>query len=258
MLRKVLPFLLLLPTVSLSAPIDGADRYWPVMREAFFSDHPVEDAAGMIRIEAPERAEDASHIPFSFEVEYPMRPDSHVARVYVIADANPVQLTAVFHFTPSVGRAAVSTRVRLEKDSFIRVVALTSDGRFFMEKVYVRTPGGGCGGALGGDEAKLRAEAGRMKLQVSGAGRTGEVAFHIRHPMRTGFERTVMGYYAKAWYINRLDFRLNGMPLLGVDVGPGISADPVFRFGRFPSPQGEIEVSAGDNEGQSYRNQWSF
>lgn len=255
----VLPFLLLLlMSASLTAHGDVPDKHWPVMQEAFFSGHDVQEGTGMIRIEAPERAEDAARLPFSFTVEHPMRPDSHVARVYVLADANPVQLTAVFHFTPSSERVSVSTRIRLEKDSFVRVVALTSDGRFLMEKVYVRTPGGGCGGAVGSDEAKLREEAGRMKLQNAGDGRTNGVAFHIRHPMRTGFERTVMGYYAKAWYINRLDFRLNGEPLLGVDVGPGISADPYFRFGRVSALQGEVEVRAGDNEGKSYRNQWSF
>ncbi len=222
------------------------DTWWPHIQESFFAGQPIQDGEPFIRLHAPERAEDASLTPFSFQVELP--PGDALKRAYLFTDANPIPLTALFHFPDSTHQADMSTRIRLDKNSYVRVIAETTAGRLFMHRIAIKTPGGGCGGGVGGDEASLRQQAGRIKLKTE----PGAIGFHIRHPMRTGFERTPMGYYAKAWFINRLDFSMNGHPILGIDIGPGISADPYFRIGYPGAEPGRIAVEAADNEGNRY------
>lgn len=243
---------LLAVTFSVSAD-DVPDTLWPVMQESFFADKTVQDGSTLIRIQAPERAEDASLVPFSFQIALPS--GDFLKRAYLFTDVNPIQLTALFHFSGADNQADISTRIRLDKNTYVRVIAETVDGRLFMQKIPIKTPGGGCGGGSGDDEVRLRQQAGRMKIQVEAPRQErlpGTISFHIRHPMRTGFERTSMGYYAKAWFINRLDFSMNSHALLGIDVGPGVSADPYFRFSYTPVGQGVIEVLATDNEGKQY------
>jgi len=239
----------ILLAVSFAAGADEVpDTWWPAMQASFFAGKIIQDGNQLISLQAPERAEDASLVPFSLQVVLPF--GASIKRVYLFTDANPVQLTALFHFPPANQRADISTRIRLDKNSHVRAIVETMDGRLFMHKIPIKTPGGGCGGGSGDDESTLRQQAGRMKFQIQPPGTIG---FHIRHPMRTGFERTPMGYYAKAWFINRLDFNMDGHPLLGVDVGPGISADPYLRFSYTAAAgQEAIEVQATDNEGKRF------
>lgn len=247
---------LLMPSIPAFSAV--VDTYWPAMQQAFFAGKEITDGSDFIKLEAAERAENAALVPFAFDIDYPTQTDNYIRRVYILTDANPVQLIATFHFQPE-NRAAIATRIRLEKDTYVRVIAETSGGKFYMAKIAIKTPGGGCGGGVSSDEAKLRAEAGRMKinLQVSDTDKANALSFYIKHPMRTGFERTVQGYYAKAYYINRLDFNLDGKPLLGVDVGVGLSADPYLRFS-YPQTAKVLEVKARDNEGKTYEQQWTL
>ncbi|PKO93023.1 MAG: quinoprotein dehydrogenase-associated SoxYZ-like carrier [Betaproteobacteria bacterium HGW-Betaproteobacteria-1] len=232
------------------------DELWPVIHEAFFAGKTIEDGSQLIQITAPAVAEDAGLVPISVEIDTFYSDALQVAKAYLITDANPVQLTAIFHFPKNKQPIHFSTRVRLEKSTYVRVIVETGDGRYYMHKVGIKTPGGGCGGGIGSDEAQLRVEAGRMKIQLADPVRYGEVntlSFNIKHPMRTGFERTVYGYYAKPYFIKRLDFMLDNAPLMSVDVGVGISANPYIRFDFIPSRPAEIEILARDNEDQEYQ-----
>lgn len=97
-----------------------------------------------------------------------------------------------------------------------------------------------------------------MKVQLAEPVRYGEVntlSFSIKHPMWTGFERTGYGYYAKPYFIKRLDFMLDKLPLMAVDAGVGISANPnpYIQFDFTPSGPAAIEILAQDNEGRHYQ-----
>jgi sulfur-oxidizing protein SoxY len=186
--------------------------------------------------------------------------------VYLFVDANPIQLTATFHYYQTQQPIHVATRIRLEKNTFVRVIAESQDGHYFMHKVAIKTPGGGCGGGTSSDEAKLRAEAGKMKLvfnhhqdanttqlnSTEDSSFSHRIRFNIKHPMRTGFERTTQGYYAKSYHIKRLDFSSASMPILSIDVGVGISADPFFDFAVSNTLEKSVQVKALDNEAKMY------
>ncbi len=235
---------------------------WRVIKEAFFNEKSVltDDGkleVGHINIEAPVQAEDASLVPFSFQV---MLKQSFIARVYLFTDANPILHTATFHLLQKRHIFELATRIRLEKNSVVRVIAETDAGQLLMATVDIKTPGGGCGGGATADEAALRASAGQMKVRFNqdNSEASSAFSFYIKHPMRTGFERTAQGYYAKAWYINQLTFTENNTDFLQIDVEPGISADPYFKLTQTNSFISPLIVKATDNEGKAYQQVFAF
>lgn len=243
-------FLLLL----FSAPLQAAPIVdnWDAIRAAFFNNRKVDDAAEKITIKAPSQAEDAALVPFAFSVDLQRE---QIDKLYVFTDANPILLTATFTMKVPQPTFNVSTRIRLEKNSVVRVIALTKTGRLLMKTASIKTPGGGCGGGAMTDEAKLRASAGRMKMRYIEDNKDLGSSFvlRIRHPMRTGFERTFQGYYAKAWFIENIDFSINYHPYFNALLGPGISADPYFRFDLPDVKVETFQAEAKDNEGKVFQ-----
>lgn len=252
-------FLLLVLTYTNVNAKEIEDQYWPVMHEAYFSGKPIQDGSQLIKIDAPIQAEDAAIVPFAFSINDELKAKLNIQKVYVLVDANPIQLTGTFHYYQPKIPIQISTRIRLEKNTYVRVIAEGQDKQLYMHKVAIKTPGGGCGGGGASDEAKLRAEAGKMKFRVSQHDHNktlSDLHFHIKHPMRTGFERTTQGYFAKAYHIKRLDFSDENGPMMSIDVGVGISADPYFQFASLPHVPAIIDIKALDNEGKTYQQQF--
>jgi len=228
---------------------------WETIKTTYFNDKAVQDAHESILIEAPAQAENAAMVPFAFKVNLKV---GDISKIHIFTDANPILLTATFSFKMPQQSVDIATRIRLEKNSVVRVIVQTQDGRVLMKSAEIKTPGGGCGGGEMTDEAKLRASAGRMKMRwikPDGKG-AGSFVLNIKHPMRTGFERTFQGYFAKAWFIQNVDFLIDHKPYLEALLGPGISADPYFRFNL---PEQNIQVllvEAKDNEGQFFQQEF--
>lgn len=248
-------FLFSIFTQPLSAKEADA-QYWPVIHQAFFSGKTIHDGAQLIHIDAPQMAEDAAIVPLAFSVDATAITEHKLHKVYLFVDANPIQHTATIQYLQNQP-INVATRIKLDKSSMVRVIVESVDGQYWMHQVFIKTPGGGCSGGLGGNEAKIRAEAGKMKLAISpisgdGAA-THQMRLHIKHPMRTGFERTTQGYYAKAYYIKQLDFSMDNAALFRVDLGVGISADPYFAMTINAHKLPPIRVNAIDNENKSYQ-----
>jgi len=240
---------------------------WRAIQAAYFNEKHVfmldedsiygQSTSKQIEIEAPAQAEDASLVPFSFKVHLKQ---ADIEKIYLFTDANPILLTATFNVTQPSKNFSVATRIRLEKNSIVRVIVQTTLRELLMSTVGIKTPGGGCGGGGVADETALRASAGQMKLRFHQENSINNdfFSFYIKHPMRTGFERTPQGYYAKAWFINRLDFISNDKNFLTIDVGPGISADPYFKLMLPSASLSPIEVNASDNEGKTFQQKFIF
>lgn len=256
MKRKIcLSIALLVCAVSMMAPMqvsaDTQDK-WAVLKEAFFTGKTIEPDAAFIRLSAPVRAESGAQVPFSFSIEQPMLPENYVKSVYVLVGVNPVPLVGIFRFGPASGKAEITTRIRLETDSYVHVVAEMSDGRLYMNAIPIRA-GGGCGGAVDGDEKTIRANAGQMRLSADQPVRMGEAnrgKLLIRHPMYTGLQRDLVSQgYRPAFFANKAVIRYRGQMVLDADLAIGMSEDPNIQFGFVADAPGKLEVQVQDNEG---------
>lgn len=259
MLRKSIMLISSGMIISLSSPsLAGVDApAWDKVNSSFFSGKKLEDGP-FIHIAAPKRAASGAQVPFAFSIDYPATKDDYIKSVTLVVPENPVQLTAVFHFTPESGKVDIATRIRLEVDDYVHVVAETSDGRYFRNAVPVKASGG-CGGTVGGDADAARKTAGQMKLAAVDtvhAGKPAQGRLMIRHPMNTGLQRDLMSQgFRPAYFIKKIDIRYNDKPVMQADTYIGISEDPNFRFFFVPDKSGKLTVSAEDNEGKRFRHE---
>ena len=245
----------MLLAVCTHATAQALDTFWPGLQKTYFDGKKLEEVA-FVRVSAPESAASGEQVPFSFSIDHPMTADHYIKSVSVIVDANPVPLTAVFHFNPDSGKAEISSRIRLESDSLVHVVAEASDGRFYVNAVAVKASGG-CGGMVPGYDPEVLAAAGKMKMALDGPLKIGGVnraRLLIKHPMYTGLQRNMhTNGYRPALFINKIDITYNGKPVMLADTYIGISEDPHIQFGFVADKAGALQVVLHDNEGATFK-----
>lgn len=236
------------------AHAEANPEVWPVLKQSFFGNKVIE-RADFMKLEGPKRAESGAQVPITLTVDKPLNAPDTIKKVYLFVDANPIPLTAVYHFTPLNGKAQIATRVRMEQDSFLHAVGETADGKLFMTDLPIRAAGG-CGGAVDGDDKAIRAASGKIKLNIETPVKAGEAnpaTFLIKHPMFTGLQRDLAsGGYKPAFFINKVSFSFNDKPVMQIDFGVGVAEDPYVRFFYTPDASGVLKVIAEDNEGMSF------
>lgn len=249
-----LPMLALVLGFSPHANAEPDPKLWGVVKEAFFGKREM-TAVDFIKVEAPRRAESGAQVPVSYHVDNVAANGVVITKLYAFVDANPIPLTATYHLSEALGNFSLATRIRFETDAFVRLVGETADGKLYLASREIRAAGG-CGGTVDGNEAEIRATAGKIKLNVETPIKLGAVTpatFNIKHPMRTGLQRDLVSQgYVPAFYINKAAFTFNGKPVLSVDVGVGTAEDPYYKFDFIPAEAGVLEVKATDNEGKVF------
>ncbi len=240
---------------SLTASAEPDPKLWPVMKEAFFEKRPMAEV-DFIKIDAPRRAESGAQVPVTYLIDNAAAKGVKIVKLYAFVDANPIPLTATYHLTEALGDFNLSTRIRFETDAFVRLVGETADGKLYVASREIRAAGG-CGGTVDGDEAAIRASAGKIKFKVEDPVKMGgatSTTFNIKHPMRTGLQRELVSQgFVPAFYIKKSEFTYNGKPVLTIDVGVGTAEDPYFKFNFVPTAPGKLEVVATDNEGKDFK-----
>lgn len=88
---------------------------------------------GRVRLEIPSLSENGNSVAVTVKVESPMTADDHVKVVYLFSEKNPFPDVARFHLTPRMGRAEVSTTIRLATSQRVAALAQMSDGSFFRD-----------------------------------------------------------------------------------------------------------------------------
>lgn len=241
-------------TLSFGASAEAVDKYWGQMQNDYFPNKQLQESDS-VQLTAPRRAESGAQVPFSFKINHPMTNGNYIKAVSVIADANPVPLVAVYHFTPESGSAEINTRIRLEVDSFVHVVAETSDGQYLMNKIAIRATGG-CGGSIGDDEAAAKQAAGKMRLSVSPDANDQNIAMArllIKHPMYTGLQRDLVSQgFRPAFFINKIIAKFNDKIVMDADTFIGMSEDPNIQFPLKSNEPGKLTVVIKDNEGGTF------
>ena len=240
--------------ISTNAQAEPDANLWPVVKEAFFAQREIQPVEFM-KIDAPRRAESGAQVPVTLSVDNAAANGVVIRKIYLLVDANPIQLASTYHLTSLLGNFQLATRIRFETDSFVRIVGESADGKLYMASREIRAAGG-CGGTVDGDDVAIRAAAGKIKLRVEAPVKFGEPAsaiFNIKHPMRTGLQRDLVSQgYVPAFYINKASFSYNGKLVMTVDVGVGTSEDPYMKFNFTPDSPGSLEVQATDNEGKTF------
>jgi len=101
---------------------------------------------GKVTVKLPEIAENGATVPITISVDSPMTDNDYVKTVYIAAEGNPSPEVVSFNMSPAMGKAEVSTRMRLGKTQNVRAVAVMNDGSVYSGIKQVKVTIGGCGG----------------------------------------------------------------------------------------------------------------
>jgi len=247
-------------SLSLAASVNAADPgddngiAWTGIRKDSFGQRTIADAKGLVILEAPERAEDAAVVPITVRIAGPFA--NTVKSLTLIVDENPAPIVGTFTYGPAAGTGEriLSTRIRVDRYSFIRAVAETTDGDLYMTRVFVKASGG-CSAPASRDLEEAKKSLGKMRVRSTAAKGPmpvlGEVM--LRHPNISGLAiDQLSGGYPPARYISHLSVTANGKLVFSMEGGISISEDPHFRFTYQSSGNDTLDVAAEDSDGEKF------
>ena len=229
----------------------SASPVWKKVRASLFQDRVIKPApTGLLSLEAPTRAIDAATVPIAIRTRFPQTTNSFVSKIYLIIDANPSPISAIFELIPESGRAEIETRVRVDEYSHVRAIVELNDGQLYATTRFVKASGG-CSAPPGGDVAAALASLGKMRLRVDGELKGREAVraeLMINHPNHSGLAMDQLTrQFTPAHYVRKVDVSYAGKLVFSADLDFSISENPNFRFYFQPQGRGEMRVSAVDS-----------
>jgi len=241
----------------------SSDKIWAGLKGDVFGDRPILLDTGLVRIEAPKRAQDAALVPVDIYIDPAKAPDG-VKSVTMIIDVNPAPVAATFEIGKDAGVTHLSTRVRVNDYSYLRAIAETQSGELHMARTFVKASGGCSAPAVKNSKDAL-ASMGQMKLRqfVPAADesmtKVEELQLMIRHPNNSGLQRDPLTqYFIPAHFVQKLSISQGDRLILAMEGGISISEDPNFRFDFTAHGTDEIRVEAVDTDGKVFKDQWPF
>ena len=126
-----------------AAPAATPDTYdpWPGLVQDIFSNRLMYDAAGVLALEMPVRAEDAAIVPVTMRVTLSPTDTRRVRAITLVIDQNPAPMAARFELGQDSSVSEISTRVRVNSYTDVHAVAELSDGKLYMTKTFVKASG---------------------------------------------------------------------------------------------------------------------
>jgi sulfur-oxidizing protein SoxY len=274
LLRAVMAATFALAVGSFASPAMAADEKgpsndpWPELARDVFNGRDLADGAGVIAIEMPYRAEDASIVPVTLRTMLPPGDTRAVTAITLVIDENPAPVAATFKTGPGV--TAISTRVRIDSYTNVHAVAELSDGRLHATSVFVKASGG-CSAPTAKNAEEAKANLGQMRFRqfvpqaASSAARPAggpasaprEAQIMVRHPNNSGLQRDqVTLLYIPAFFVRDIRVWQGDELVLAMDGGISMSENPNIRFNYRPNGAAQFRVEAVDTDGHVFRSEW--
>ncbi|MEM7505206.1 MAG: quinoprotein dehydrogenase-associated SoxYZ-like carrier [Pseudomonadota bacterium] len=236
---------------------------WQELREMMYdTDVDIADGAEIIALDTPYRAHDAAVVPVEIVITPPE--GLEVRDFTILVEENPAPVAATFTPGEAMGNVIrLSTRVRVDAYTNLRVIARLSDDSMWQVANYVKASGGCSAPSLKDAEAAL-ANVGKMKVRLfdeiaAQAKQTTlppgmrEAQVMVRHPNYSGFQMNqVTRLFIPAFFIDDLEVTQGDQMLFRMEGGISISEDPAIRFHFTPNGAGPIRVRAHDTDGNEY------
>ena len=102
------------------------------LKEWIFGEDKINDGGHLFSLDTPYRALDAAIVPISINFYQPQTEANYVKNLTLIVDENPSPVVSRFNFTPKMGNASITTRVRIDKYTYVRAVVEMNNGEKFM------------------------------------------------------------------------------------------------------------------------------
>lgn len=216
-----------------------------------------EPVFGRLNLSMPSVSEDGSAVPMEISIDHPMSADEYIESIRVFAPDNPNDEVVDFYLTPMMGKAEVSSRVRVNESQTLYAVARSNTGVVFVDSTEVRVTVGGC--LMTSDDAI--AEFGTPRVAPPRnltAGQPAEMRTLVTHPMETGLREGPDGELLPRRMIDTLTLEYNGDTVLTVKMHTAVSENPYMRFFFAPETSGDAVFRWVEEGGDSVEEQLSL
>ena len=224
------------------------------LKEITFGDDIISDGSSLLELETPYRALDAAIVPITVNVKKKQNSDEFVKTLTLIVDENPSPLVSKFHFTQKTGDASLTTRIRIDKYTYVRAIAEMNNGNKFMVSSFVKAAGG-CSAPSLADMDAVMARLGKMKMKfikTDTKGSVNKAEFLISHPNYSGLQfNQLTRSEIPAHFVNYLRIEQDGQLILEAHPDISISEDPSFMF-HYVDSGGPLNVKIEDSDGQKF------
>jgi sulfur-oxidizing protein SoxY len=240
----------------------NADDPWPDLARDAFNKRLIIDGTGVLTLEMPYRAEDASIVPVTIRSVLAPGDERRVKAFTLVIDQNPAPVAATFALGPKSGVSSIATRVRVDSYTNIHAVAELDDGKLYVVATYVKASGG-CSAPATKNADEAIASLGQMRLrQFSGtdaasASRPREAQIMVHHPNNSGLQMDqVTRLYVPAFFVQDLKVWQGDDLVFAMDGGISISEDPNIRFTYTPNGATTLRAEARDTENHVFKGEW--
>ena len=224
------------------------------LKEAVFGDEIINDGSQMFSLDTPYRALDAAVVPISINFNKDQTENNFVKSLTLIVDENPSPVVSKFNFTPKVGNASLTTRVRIDKYTYVRAIVEMNTGEKYMNSNFVKAAGG-CSAPSLADMDTVMARLGKMKMKFFETGNTNSLSkaqFLISHPNFSGLQfNQLTRAEIPAHFVNYIKIEQDNNLILEAYPDISLSEDPAITF-HFNDSGSPLKVTVEDSEGKNY------
>jgi sulfur-oxidizing protein SoxY len=224
------------------------------LKEAVFGDDVINDGTQMFSLDTPYRALDAAIVPISINFNTPQSKTTFVKSLTLIVDENPSPLVSKFNFTPKVGNASLTTRVRIDKYTYVRAIVEMNNGEKYMNSNFVKAAGG-CSAPSLADMDTVMARLGKMKMKFFETGNNNspsKAQFLISHPNFSGLQfNQLTRAEIPAHFVNYIKIEQDNELIIEAYPDISMSEDPSITF-HFLDSGSPLKVTVEDSEGKNF------
>ncbi len=226
------------------------------LKEWIFGEDIIKDGSHLFSLDTPYRALDAAIVPISVNFNQPQFEESFVKSLTLIVDENPSPVVSKFNFTPKVGNASITTRIRIDKYTYVRAVIEMNNGEKYMNASFVKAAGG-CSAPSLADMDAVMARLGKMKMKFFETGNKNSLSkaqFLISHPNYSGLQfNQLTRAEIPAHFVNYIKIEQDDELILEAYPDISLSEDPAITF-HFHDTGKPLKVLVKDSDGKEFAN----
>jgi sulfur-oxidizing protein SoxY len=252
------------PTAARAQAAAGQDQpsedTWNSIKDDIFKGRPILDGAGLVVLDAPRRADDAAVVPIGMHVNFTGDDKRTLQSLTLVIDENPAPVAGTFTIGQRSGVTSISTRVRVNSYSYVRLVAELSDGKLYGVKTFVKASGG-CSAPASSNSDATKSLLGQMKFRTfrPESGTLPEAQLMMRHPQNSGLQMDQLTrLYIPPFFVENLKIWQGDTLLVEMEGGIAISEDPNLRFNFKPNGADKFRVEAMDTNRKLFRDEWQL
>ena len=228
------------------------------LKELLYDNDVINDGSKIMKLDTPYRALDAAIVPITVSFNIDQNEDEFIESLTLLVDENPSPLVSKFKFTKKSGNASITTRIRIDKYTYVRAVAETNKNNKFMVANFVKAAGG-CSAPSLGDMDAIMARLGKMKMKFIKTNDLNELntaQFVVSHPNFSGLQfNQLTRAEIPAHFVNYLKVEQDNQIIFEATPDISLSEDPSFTF-NYTNSGGPLKVYVEDSEGQKFKKQF--